>query len=158
MAVLVFSTLISIVRGFVREALSLVTLVAAMIISKVFGPQLSTLLTDLIEVAAIRYVAAYLGLFFATLIVGGLINSLVVKVVSWAGLSGMDKMLGMLFGFARGALIVVVIVAVLARIGMTEDIWWQQSLLIPRFVEIGDWLQMIDWENANEMLQQAQSV
>ena len=153
-AVIGFSTLISIRRGFVKEALSLVILIAAMIISRVFGAQLSTLLIDYIEVASLRNVAAYMGLFFATLIVGGLINSLITQVVQFAGLSGMDKMLGLLFGFARGALIVVVIVAVLARLGITDDIWWQESLFIPRFVELGDWLQMIGFEDAAELFQQ----
>ena len=153
-AVIGFSTLISIRRGFVKEALSLVILIAAMIISRVFGAQLSTLLIDYIEVASLRNVAAYMGLFFATLIVGGLINSLITQVVQFAGLSGMDKMLGLLFGFARGALIVVVIVAVLARLGIADDIWWQESLLIPRFVELGDWLQMIGFEDAAELFQQ----
>jgi len=154
LAVITISTLISIQRGFVKEALSLLTLVAAMIISRLFGSQVSTLLVDVIEVASLRNVAAYIGLFFTTLIVGGLINRLVVQVIRMAGLSGTDRFLGMLFGCARGVLVTVVAVAVLARLGVAEDAWWQQSMLIPHFVALGDWLQMIGWESANELMQQ----
>ena len=154
-AVVAVSTLISIQRGFVKEALSLVTLVAAMIISRLFGAQVSTLLIDVIEVASLRSVAAYVGLFFTTLIVGGLVNKLVVQVVRMAGLSGTDRFFGMLFGCARGVLITVVIVSVLARLeGIPEDQWWQDSRLIPHFVALGDWLQMLGFENANNLMQQ----
>lgn len=153
-----FSTLISIMRGFVKEALSLVTFVAAMIISRIFGPQLSTLLVDLIDSPSTRQMTAYIGLFFATLIVGGLINTPVSQVVKWAGLSGVDKLLGMLFGFARGALIIVVIVAILSRVGLSEDRWWQESILIPAFLEASDWLQAIDWQDTGDILKSAQSI
>ncbi|MFT7684787.1 MAG: membrane protein required for colicin V production [Candidatus Azotimanducaceae bacterium] len=153
-AVISVSTLISIQRGFVKEALSLVTLVAAMIISRLFGSQFSTLLIDVIEVASLRNVVAYIGLFFLTLVVGGLINKLVVQVVRMAGLSGTDRFFGMLFGCARGVLVTVVVVAILARLGMAEDQWWQDSRLIPHFVALGDWLQMLGWEDANNLMQQ----
>ena len=157
LAVIVFSTLISIKRGFVKEALSLVTLIVAMVISRVFGPQVATLLVDHIEVASLRNVTAYIGLFFATLVIGGLINSLVVQIVRLAGLSGFDRLLGMIFGFARGVLVIVVVVAILARVGTTKDIWWQESSLIPRFVALGDWIQMIGFENAEEVIEKVRS-
>ena len=155
LAVISISTLISIQRGFVKEALSLVTLVAAMLISRLFGAQFSTLLVDVIEVSSLRSVVAYIGLFVATLIIGGLINRLVVQVIRMAGLSGTDRFLGMLFGCARGVLVTVVVVAVLARLGLSEDQWWVDSRLIPHFVALGDWLQMIGLENADGLIQQA---
>ena len=150
-----FSTLVSIKRGFVKEALSLATLIAAMIISRLFGAEASTLLIDWIETPAVRYVTAYVGLFVATLIIGGILNSAVVQIVRMAGLGGLDRTLGMVFGFARGGLILVVIIAVLARLGISDSIWWQQSLLIPEFVALGDWLQTFGLEEANRLFEQA---
>ena len=87
------STLISLRRGFIREALSLVTLIAAMIVSRLFGAQAATLLVNFIEVDSVRNIVAYVGLFFTTLLVGGLVNSLIVQIVKVAGLSGLDKVL-----------------------------------------------------------------
>lgn len=154
LAIVGFSTLISIQRGFVKEALSLVTLIAAMIVSRLFGAEASTLLLDWIDTPAIRYVTAYAGLFIATLIVGGLINSAIVQIVRMAGLSGLDRTLGMVFGFARGVLILVVITAVLARLGVSDTSWWQESVFIPEFVALGDWLQTFGLEEANRLFQQ----
>jgi membrane protein required for colicin V production len=154
-AIIGFSTLISIQRGFVKEALSLMTLIAAMIISRVFGAEASTLLVQWIETPGIRYVSAYAGLFIATLIIGGLVNSAVVKIVRMAGLGGLDRTLGMVFGFARGVLILVVITAVLARLGISDATWWQESMFIPEFVVLGDWLQTFGLEEANRLFQQA---
>ena len=152
-AIVGFSTLISIKRGFVKEALSLATLIAAMIVSRFFGPSFAALLVDLIEVESVRNITAYVSLFFVTLIVGSMLNTLIAQFVRVAGLDGMDKLLGMFFGFARGALVVVVIVAVLARVGVSEDDWWQDSLLIPKFMAFGDWIQMIGWDNADDLMQ-----
>jgi len=151
------STLISLRRGFIREALSLVTLIAAMIVSRLFGAQAATLLVNIIEVDSVRNIAAYVGLFFTTLLVGGLVNSLVVQIVKVAGLSGLDKLLGLMFGFLRGGLIIVVVVAVLARIGFSDDAWWQGSVLIPSFVAFGDWIQMTGWDSASKMIEKVQS-
>jgi membrane protein required for colicin V production len=157
LVVIVFSTLISIKRGFVKEALSLATLIAAMVISRLFGPQVSTLLIDHIEVASLRNVAAYMSLFVATLVTGGLINTLIVQMVHLAGLSGFDRLLGMLFGFARGLLVVVIAIAVLARVGVTEDQWWKDSQLIPVFVAMGDWIQMIGRDSADAVIQKVRA-
>jgi len=154
LAIVGFSTLVSVKRGFVKEALSLVTLIAAMIISRLFGGEASTLLVNWIETPAIRYVTAYAGLFIVTLILGGLVNSAVVQVIRMAGLGGLDRVLGMGFGFARGVLILVVVTAVFARLGISESLWWQESLLIPEFVAIGDWLQAFGLDGANRLFQQ----
>ena len=129
------------------------TFVAAMLVSRLFGPQLSILLVDLIESSSARQMTAYIGLFIGTLIVGGLVSTPIAQVVKWVGLSGVDKLLGMMFGFSRGVLIVVVIVAILARVGISDDDWWTQSRLIPTIVEAGDWLQTIEWKNASDLLQ-----
>lgn len=151
--VLSFSTLLSIYRGFVKEALSLATLIAAMVISRVFGGELSTLLVNWIETPAVRYVTAYAGLFIATLVVGGLINRTLVNIVRFAGLGGLDRILGTVFGFARGVLIVTVVVAVLARLGLAETALWQESQFVTEFVALADWLQTFGMEEATRLFQ-----
>ncbi len=110
-AILLISTLISIWRGFVREALSLVTWIAAIIISRLFASQVSTLLIDYIDMPSMRLGAAYALLFAGTLIVGALVNNLIAEVVKMTGLGGTDKFFGMFFGFARGGVVILVVVA-----------------------------------------------
>jgi len=108
-AIIVISALISVMRGFVREALSLMVWLIAMIVSMTFYQQVATWLTGLIEMPALRLAVARTGLFIVVLIAGGIINSLITKLVKMTGLSGVNRWLGMLFGTVRGLIGVLVI-------------------------------------------------
>jgi membrane protein required for colicin V production len=138
-AIIVISCLISLKRGFVKEALSLVTWIIAGVVAWMFGGALSQHLTDFIEMPSARIIAGCAILFVATLLVGALINFLISELVRVTGLSGTDRFLGMVFGGARGALLVVVLVGLLSLAPVQQDPWWQQSSLIPHFLMVADW-------------------
>ena len=133
------SGLFSIKRGFVREALSLLTWVTAFIIARLFTDALATVLSDYIQTPSFRIASAFGLLFVMTLIVGALVSNLVSLLIQATGLSGTDRILGMGFGLARGALVVVVIVALLGGTPAVQDAWWQESELIPHFVLMETW-------------------
>ncbi|MFT5781713.1 MAG: membrane protein required for colicin V production [Pseudomonas sp.] len=138
-AIIIISCLISLKRGFVKEALSLVTWIIAGVVAWLFGGALSQHLTDFIEMPSARIIAACAILFVATLLVGALINFLISELVRVTGLSGTDRFLGMVFGGARGALLVVVLTGLLSLAPVQQDPWWQQSSLIPHFLMVADW-------------------
>tara|TARA_Y100001934_G_scaffold283176_1_gene400984 strand:- start:421 stop:999 length:579 start_codon:yes stop_codon:yes gene_type:complete len=131
LTVLLVSTVISLRRGFVKEALSLVTWIVAFVVARLFAAQLAMLLVDQVSVPSVRLGLAFLMLFACTLLVGGTIGFLLGELIRVTGLSGTDRLLGMVFGFARGALIVVIAIAVLRLAPVTEDPWYQSSRLIP---------------------------
>src|SRR5690606_34792426 len=106
-AILVLSALISVKRGFVREALSLATWVAAILVAMIFGGRLAILLVDHIDTPSLRELVAFTLLFVGTLLVGALVNYVISTLVKVTGLSGTDRLLGMCFGLARGAIIVM---------------------------------------------------
>lgn len=133
------SGLFSIKRGFVREALSLLTWVTAFVIARLFTDALATVLSDYIQTPSFRIASAFGILFIMTLIVGALVSNLVSLLVQATGLSGTDRILGMGFGLARGALVVVVLVALLGGTPAVQDAWWQESELIPHFVLMETW-------------------
>ncbi len=134
------SMVLSLMRGFAVEALSLVTWVAAFVIARLFSLPLAVLLTDYVDPPSARQPVAFVALFILTLIVGALIKHLVKGVVEATGLSGTDRVLGTAFGAIRGGLIVVVALALLARFTqMPGDPWWQNSLLIPQFLMVENW-------------------
>lgn len=138
-AIIIVSCLISLKRGFVKEALSLVTWIIAGVVAWLFGGALSQHLTDFIEMPSARIIAACAILFVATLLVGALVNFLISELVRVTGLSGTDRFLGMVFGGARGALLVVVLTGLLSLAPVQQDPWWQQSSLIPHFLIVADW-------------------
>lgn len=142
-AVIVISALLSLRRGFVKEALSLVTWVAAFIVARVFTDNMSVLLADYIDTPSARVIAAFAILFVLTLIVGALINRLISMIVEATGLSSTDRLLGMVFGVARGGLLVVVLVALLGMTSIKQDRWWQESELIPHFALMEGWTRSI---------------
>jgi membrane protein required for colicin V production len=136
--IIAVSTLISVRRGFTREAFSLFTWVAAFLVARLFSPALELLLSDQIQTPSLRMAVAFGTLFAITLVVGALINHLLGELIRVTGLSGTDRLLGMVFGALRGALVVVVLVA-LGRRFFVQDPWWQQSMLVPHFALLEDW-------------------
>lgn len=156
LGVIVISTLLSIRRGFLKEALSLGTLIVAIFVARVFGSRVSTLLIDVVEIPSVRAGIAYALLFFGTLVVGGLINRLLSEVVKFSGLGGTDRFLGMFFGLARGALIVLVGTALLHYlVPVEEDGWYKESLLLPHFVTAVEWLGPVLWEQGGQFIDDA---
>lgn len=131
--VIVLSALISFFRGFVKEALSLVTWAGAYFVSSHYYPKLAVFFTN-IQDTMIRNGAAIAALFVATLIVGALINYIISQLVEKTGLSGTDRVLGMVFGGLRGVLIVAAVLFVMdAFTAFPDSQWWKTSQLLPQF-------------------------
>lgn len=141
--IIVVSALISLMRGFVREALSLVGWLAAFWISLTFADDLAHLFLTGISVPSLRIIVAFTILFVITLVVMALINNLAGQLIKKSGLTGTDRMIGMLFGLARGALVVSVLVLLAGFTTMTQDTWWKESAMIEVFHEFAVWLQQI---------------
>lgn len=140
LAILGTSVLISLIRGFIREAMSLAIWVAAFIVAMLFHEKLAVWYSDLIETVSLRFMAAWVTLFFAVLLVGAVVNYLLGKLVQATGLSGTDRLLGMIFGAARGLVIVMAVLIILpSLLPVKEDIWWHESQMIPYFLEFESW-------------------
>lgn len=133
------STLISLKRGFVREAMSLVIWVGAFVIARTFHPRMQTLLADTVETPGVRLVAAFAILFVCTLIIGALVSNALAKLVQATGLSATDRMLGTFFGLARGLVLVVVALALLRMTPVTGDTWWQSSVTVGELLKVEAW-------------------
>lgn len=138
-AIIAISSLMSLRRGFVREAISLVTWVTAFVVARLFAGSLSYLLADYIQTPSLRFAAAFAALFVMTLIAGALVGALLSTLVQATGLTSSDRVLGMGFGAVRGGLVVVVIIALLGMTPAVQDSWWQGSRLIPHFVLLEGW-------------------
>ncbi len=139
-AILAISCLVSVVRGFVKEAMSLLIWFAAAIIAVTFHDNLAVLLSDTIATPSLRYLSAWSLLFIAVLITGGILNYLLGKLVEATGLSGTDRLLGMVFGLLRGAIIILVLLIFAQQLlPVSEDLWWRDSALIPHFVRFEGW-------------------
>ncbi|VAW70813.1 Colicin V production protein [hydrothermal vent metagenome] len=140
LTILVVSVLISIMRGFVKEAMSLVIWILAIWVAVSYYSPLDAKLLTSIESSSIRVVTAFALLFLGTLIAGAIINRLLNVVVKQSGLSGTDRMLGIFFGMARGLLIVAVLVVLAKETELPKEKWWKESNFLGHFHELAGWL------------------
>ncbi len=127
------SVAISAIRGFFKEAVSLATWVAAVLITLMFTSRFASLLPrDTIESPQARYAISALLLFFGSMILGSLINYLFQKILKAGDRSRLDMWLGIGFGAARGVVIVTLLV-LLANLIPTfkQESWWRQSAFLP---------------------------
>ncbi|GMQ87820.1 MAG: CvpA family protein [Gammaproteobacteria bacterium] len=134
------SALLSLWRGFMKEAISLVSWIAALWVGMLFFDDLARVMRDWIDTPTIRNVVAFGLLFIATLLVGGLVNYLAGQLVRRTGLTSTDRILGMIFGIARGVVIVAVLVMLAGLTTVPQDPWWQESALLGYFQDIALWL------------------
>jgi membrane protein required for colicin V production len=138
--IIALSAIISLVRGFVREALSLVTWVAAFWVAWLFFRPLAAPFEAWIEVPSIRLGVAYGILLIGVLLLGALINHFMTLLVNSTGLSGTDRLLGVFFGAARGAVVVAILILLAGLTPFPQDPWWRDSELIAYFQEMAVWL------------------
>lgn len=138
-ALLVISTLMSLRRGFFKEALSLGTWIAAFVVARQFHSPMDQLLETQIADSLMRSIAAFAALFVGTLLVGAALGFFLSALIDATGLSSTDRVLGMVFGFARGALIVTVVIGLLNLTPLVNDSWYTSASLVPHFETVAQW-------------------
>lgn len=149
--IIALSSLIGVSRGLIKEALSLVNWFAAFVVAMTFKVELAALMTELVTTPSLRQLAAFAILFVVTLIAGSLLSGLLAQLVKATGLSGTDRLLGLVFGAIRGAIVVLALVIILPKlIPVTQDGWWQQAQLIDDFQAFESWgvstfQKVLDW-------------
>ncbi|MDH3713522.1 MAG: CvpA family protein [Gammaproteobacteria bacterium] len=140
LGIVLLSAVISVLRGFVKEAVSLASWVLAFWVSATFAGKLSGLLPDAIAAVQLRVALSFAILFLATLLVGGLANFLISSLVLRSGLSGTDRALGVVFGVLRGVVVVAVLVLLAGLTTVTQESVWTDSLLVENFQLVAVWI------------------
>ena len=164
LAIVAISMLVGAIRGFVKEAFSLVVWAAAFLVAFHYSGALALHLEGHIDLPSVRTSLAFAGLFLAVLLVGGLLTFLVGKLVEKTGLSGTDRLLGGVFGGVRGVALVLALMLVAGLTPVPRDPWWQQSRTIQSLMPLAEWsagflpdyilehLQLNPGENADKQL------
>lgn len=147
LAVLGLSVLIGLWRGLISEVLALAIWIAAFWVAMTFGPTVAAFFEHSISLPSARYLVGYGLCFIVVLLAGALLRFVVGRLIESTGLSGTDRLLGMLFGLARGVLLVTLAVFLVGFTAFTRDPWWRQSALVPQFQGMAMWLG--DWVPAS---------
>ncbi len=114
-------------RGLVREVVSILGWVIAFLAANLLAGPLGPVMPDVIPTPELRVAAAYLGIFIASLIVTSLVGLLLSKVVNAVGLGGIDRLLGAVFGAARGILILMAAALLAGLTSAPRQAYWRDS-------------------------------
>lgn len=141
LAIILISFLISLFRGFICELISLITWVAAFVIAFKFANPAANYLVHVIDSLTVRYVIAFTLIFIVILIIGISINLMIRHLWYRTGVPIIDRILGMLFGIARGIFIVAFILLFIRASALQDEPAVKKSQLIPAFNPVVNWLQ-----------------
>lgn len=126
------SVLFGLIRGFVKEAFSLIFFILALYLAgKFYSIAIDYLLKYVSLTHTVQVILAFVIVFLSVLIIGKLIASLLSKLLSSVGLSLFDRLLGGLFGAFRGVLMVVILSALFALTELPKSNEWKDALTRP---------------------------
>ena len=125
------SVLVSVMRGFVREVLALAAWLIAFVAASLTTGVVAGWIGPSIANESWRALAAFVAVFFVTLIGMSLVAMGVSSLLRKAGLGLEDRLLGGFFGFARGLLIVLLTVLLAGLTGLPRQPAWNDAMLSP---------------------------
>lgn len=154
LAVITISVITGLIRGFVKELVALCIWILAIWVAYKYSKILDPWLLKYIQDQTVRTIAAFVIILIAMLLVGGIINATLSYILKRAGLSGTDRLLGMVFGFVRGVFIVALMMLVIKMTSFPYEEYERQSLLYKEFNPIVNWLSTL----MPQFLKQAKSL
>lgn len=138
--VVLISCFISLIRGFVREAVSLASWVISFLIAWNLHGSFAGFFQTSIESNNLRLIVAFFILFVLSLIMFAVINFFASKMVQRTGLTGVDRTIGVIFGFLRGILLVTALVALAGLTHLPRSQLWHDSVFLVQFQAVAIWL------------------
>lgn len=141
--IVAISAIVGLFRGLMREALSLVTWVAALWFAWRMGPDLEPYLGGLLDSPAVRPWAARAIIFFGVLLLGMLIGWLVTQFVRVSLFQGVDRLFGVVFGLLRAFVVIGALVILGQALELDRETWWKKAKLMPYAENTGDGLRAV---------------
>ena len=140
LAILLGSTLIGVLRGFIREAISLAFWILAIWAAWKMGPVVEPHLGGLLADPTIAPWVGRLVILILVLLLGWVVGMLLSYFTRAMGLGPLDRVIGLFFGILRGLVLMGLVVIGGELLHMNQEEWWGRSKLIPYGETVGDWL------------------
>lgn len=142
--ILILSILTGLVRGFVKELIALCVWIAAIWLGINYADFVGDYLKSYISDELIRHAAGFIIILLLSILSGSLFNAFFSFILKNTGLSGTDRILGMIFGGVRGVFLVAAIILAIKITNLlpVED-YINKSVLYNKFTPVVDWLYSI---------------
>ena len=132
MAVIALSALRGAWRGLLSEVFGLIGWIAAFFIAcRCVGLVVPYIPANWPGGALTQWVLAFAVIVIGVVLVASVANALLARLVEVSGLGGVDRSLGLMFGLARGAILVVLLVALAGLTELPKQEFWRHALLRP---------------------------
>jgi len=143
------STLIGVLRGFIREAVSVVFWILAIWACWKFGPLVEPHLGGLLANPSVAPWVARVVVLTVVLLIGWVIGMLLSYLTRSLGIGPVDRIIGLLFGIVRGIVLVGLLVIGGELLQLNTQDFWIRSKLIPFGETVGDWLRAMVGEKGD---------
>jgi membrane protein required for colicin V production len=128
--ILFVSAVLGLVRGFLREVASLLIWILGFWLAVRFAPPIGQAMT-FIKSSEDRLIVGYGVVLLVTLIVSTIVGMLLKRLVESSGAGVGDRSLGTIFGAARGAVMVTILIMIGEMALVPQPPWWRDSKFIP---------------------------
>lgn len=136
------SSTLGVLRGFVREAISLLSWLVGLWVAWRFAYVLDPYLGGMLGTPGLREWVARVLLLIGVLLLGSVVGAVTSYFMRRAaGLAATDRMLGILFGLARALVIIGIFVMVCRGLDLDGEEWWKRSRLVPYAEQVAAWLE-----------------
>jgi len=132
------SVVLSLWRGFVREIISLIGLVAAFFAASRASGEAGDFFAQWISNGTIADIAGFALVFVLIMLIVGITGTIIRKLVDMADLTTTDRTLGIFFGAARGILLIGLAFLIYTSYAEPSHKWMKQSMLTPHAIKLGD--------------------
>lgn len=134
------SVVLSLWRGFVREIISLIGLVAAFFAASRASGYAGDFLGEWITNGTVADIAGFALVFVLIMLIVGITGAIIRKLVDMADLTATDRTLGVVFGAARGILLIALAFLIFTSYAKPDYKWMKNSMLTPYAIKMGDML------------------
>ncbi len=135
--ILAFSVGSGLIKGLVKELFSLIGVVLSVLVALLVAPRFGLYLERWIEVESASYATALLLLFLGTLLVVAILGQLLTRLIEFAHLGFVNRLLGGAFGLVRGVLVGLIVLVGLTLVLDAQTPLLATSRLAPFFAQAG---------------------
>lgn len=136
---IVLSVMIGVMRGFVKESISLVSWGVAIVLSIMYSGEVAACIT-FTKMALVKNTLAFLSIFVGVVFIGAVTNYMIGSFVRKTPFSIADRIMGSLFGLLRGVAVISLVILLAGLTPFPETPWWRESVGIAQFQGMAFWL------------------
>jgi membrane protein required for colicin V production len=130
------SIIYSLIRGIVKEIVSLISFVAGFWVAAKFYPVSANILSGLTSNRPLANILGFLIILFIVGICVSLIGKIITRLIDISSLGWVDRLGGAIFGLVKGSLIAFMVVMLLVAFSSPQAYYLKTSRLAPHVINL----------------------